>query len=145
MNSRFVGERVRANNGLVRLNDHARVATDHLRSAVDFLGNDVGFQAEVRLAHPEGHDDLFQGRIPGAFTNAVDGHLGLPRACLEAGQGVRRGQAQIVVAVHGPDDPVRSGRVFTQVTDEVSELLRQGVPDGVGDVQRRGPRLNGCG
>ena len=58
-------------------------------------------QAQVDVAQElEGHDDLFEGGVAGALAEAVDRGVHVGRAGLDAGQGVGRGHAEVVVGVH---------------------------------------------
>ena len=55
----------------------------------------------------------------------------------EAGVGVRDGEAEVVVAVHGEDDVAQLGDEPVQAVEERRVLVGHGVADGVGDVDRR--------
>ncbi len=88
------------------------------------------------------HHHFLEAGVAGALADAVDGHLGLARARGEAGQGVRRRHAQIVVAVHRPDHAIAAVGLGDQPAKERPVLLRGGVADGVGNVERGGARLD---
>ncbi len=145
MDAGLVGEGVGADDGLVGLHHHAGVAADHVAAAVDLLGDDVAIDLVHLMAGVEGHGDLFQAGVAGPLADAVDRHLDLARAVLDAGQRVGRGQTQVVVAVARDDHVLAARRVLTDVADQLAVLLRHGVADGVGDVERGRAGLDGHG
>src|SRR5512146_1281950 len=118
MDARLMGEGVRADDGLIWLHDHAGIGADHAARAGDLSRVHALVQAEDLRARVYRHHDFFQQRVAGPFADAVDRHLYLTGAVADAGQGVRRGQAEVVVAVHRPDDPFGAGRILDQVVDQ---------------------------
>ena len=83
---------------------------------------------------PQRHHDLLERRVAGALAEAVDRHLDLAGAGLDRGERVGRREPEVVVAVDAD-----RGRVADEVddpADERAELARDGVADGVGDVDR---------
>ena len=134
----LVGERVRPDDGLVRLDREAGQVADEAAGRRDVLGRHAGGElGELRRPRPEGHDDLLERRVAGALAEAVDRDLDLARPGLDGGERVGRGEAEVVVAVDGdrrvPPDEV------DDAADEGPELGRDRVADGVGDVDRGGP------
>jgi hypothetical protein len=94
---------------------------------------------EVIAPRAHGHHHLFKAAIAGAFAQAVDGALDLPRpADLHAGQRIGHRHAQVVVAVHRPDGLVGIGNALAQVADELAVELGDGVAHRVGDVDGGG-------
>ena len=68
----------------------------------------------VRADH-EGGGDLFEGGVAGSLADAVDGALDLAGSCLNAGEGVGYGHAEIVVAVGREDYVFDAGDAGTSV------------------------------
>ena len=102
--------------------------------AIDLPGVDVGGDAEGVAAGLDGHDDLFEGGVARALAEAVDAALHLPGTLDDGRDAVRRGIAEVVVAVDADDGLVDVGDVLLDEADALGELGRQGVPDGIGDV-----------
>jgi hypothetical protein len=139
---RLVGEGVAADDRLVPLDGHPGDRAEHAAHRVEPLGLDAGGQAEVVVAGLDGHHDLLERGVAGAFADAVDGTLDLPGAGLDAGQAVGDGQAQVVMTVNA-DDGLRDVRhPLRERADDLRELGRHGVADGVGDVHRGGAGLD---
>ena len=93
----LVGEDVGAHDALPR-GDGARRGGGHVLAE---LAEARRVQAEVDVAQVlERHHDLFEGGVAGALAEAVDGGVHVGRAGLDAGQGVGRGHAEVVVGVH---------------------------------------------
>jgi len=87
VDTRLVGEGILANDGLVALHVNARHAGDQPAGPVNLRCVDPALQGKVIPPRAEVHDDLFQGGVPGALPDAVDGTLRLPGSssyCLEA-------------------------------------------------------------
>lgn len=85
-----------------------------------------------------GHDNLFHGCVARTLANTVDSHLYLTNTIHDAREGVGCSQAEIIVAVGGPDDLVRVLGVLAQVLDHGAVLLGHVVSDRVGNVEGRG-------
>ncbi|KAG5457132.1 MAG: hypothetical protein BJ554DRAFT_2932, partial [Olpidium bornovanus] len=144
----FVQKRVAADYGLVRLDDHAGQFGHRFGNAGNLFGADGVVDGERCRGCVHGHDHLFEGCVAGTFADAVYRHFDLPRTVHDAGQGVRSGEAEIIMAVRRPNRLsnvrafstrlVASRGVLDQVLDHPAVLVRHVVPDGVGDVQRRG-------
>ena len=93
----LVGEHVGADDALPRRDRPRRGRRDVLAE----LAEAARVQAHVDLAEVlERHDDLFERRVAGALAEAVDGRVHVGGAGLDAGQGVRRRHAEVVVRVH---------------------------------------------
>ena len=87
MDPGLVGEGVGAHHGLVRLRPDARDAGQEIAGRTQLFGVDrrpVG--GPQPRQHAEGHHDLFEGGVPRALTDAVQGTLHLPRTVLEGGE-----------------------------------------------------------
>jgi hypothetical protein len=67
------------------------------------------------LARLEGHDDLLERRVAGAFADAVEGALDLRGARADGRQRVRDRQAEVVVAVGGEVQASRRGTAARNV------------------------------
>ena len=140
VDARLVGERVRAHDGLVRLDDEAGEVADEPAGRRDLLGRDAADEPrELGGSRAEGHHDLLQGGVAGALAEAVDGDLHLAGARLHGRERVGRGEAEVVVAVDG-DDRLAAGERL-HALHERAELGRDRVADRVRDVQGGGAGL----
>ena len=145
MNARLVGEGVRADNRLVRLDVHPGVIADHPAGLDDLARVDVGSQVVERRAGVQRHDHFFEAGIARALADAVDGHFDLPRAAEHTRQRVRGRHAEVVVAVNRPDHPAalaRARRLGDQVADRLLPFFRRHVADRIGDVEGRRAALD---
>jgi hypothetical protein len=137
---------------LIRLDCEPGEVADQPRRRGDLLRGDAHGGARARFGElgrprPEGHDDLLERRVAGALTEAVDRDLDLAGAGLDGGERVRRGEAEVVVAVdaHGrlvadeigdaPDERAELGR--DRVAHRVRDVdgRRAGVDHGLVDLQ----------
>ena len=134
----LMAEGVEADDGLVGLDVHAGVVGDHAGERDEVLGVDAALDIEEVGAGLDAHDDLFEGSVAGALADAVDGALDLAGAGGGGGEAVGGAEAEIVVAVNGKGDGVDALDVLEDAVDELGELLRDGVADGVGDVDGGG-------
>src|SRR5262249_10221008 len=96
VNAALMGKGVGADNRLVGLYRHSGAGGDQARYARQLSRIDVGIESILRT-RAQRHDHFFQGAISRALADAIDGHLRLTRAGAQAGQRIRRGEAQIVV------------------------------------------------
>ena len=140
MDARFVGERVGADDRLVGRDGQPRDRAHEATDANELSRVDPGMQTILGRAGGEGHHHLFERRVPGPLTQAVDRDLGLPRPGVDARERVGRGQAEVVVAMHRNNHAVDARDVGADATNERPELVGRGVPDRVWDVDRRGAR-----
>ena len=97
--TRFMGEGVRADNGLVRLDNNARVIADEFTDAGDLFGIDTRFQTKDGTSRVQSHDNFLKRRISCPLADAVDRDFGLPCAGTDTCQCVGGGHAKVVVAV----------------------------------------------
>ena len=139
MDARFVGKRVRADDGFVRLDDHAGIVAHQFADTHDLRGVDSGFEFEYWFTGVQRHHHFFERRVACALADAVDRQLGLPRPGGDACQRVRGCQPEVVVAVDGDGALLDPRRVLDDALDQFTELVRRGVADGVGDVEGSGP------
>jgi len=132
----LVRKGVGADDGLVRLHEHAAVVRDHAARGPDVNGAHPCPQAPHLPLPAQGdrHDDLLEAGVARALADAVDRALDLPRAGHRARQAVGRGQAQVVLAVGGQHHGVGARGVAADGGDQAAELVRQVPPGGVGDV-----------
>ena len=93
---------------------------------------------EERGARLERHHHFLERAVAGALADAVDGALDLARAGDHRGQAVGHRHAQVVVAVHREPHAVDAAHVLAQVAEQLRELVRHRVADGVGDVDGGG-------
>ena len=136
-----MGESVAPHDGLVGLHGHVHQARHQARCGANLRRVDVGVDAHALVAF-EYHGYLFERRVAGALTDAVDRHLHLPRPVEHTLQGVGRGHAQVVVAVGGEHSLVYPVHVLHQVFYLVPILLGQTVARGVGYVDYCGSGLD---
>ena len=133
----LVGERVAADDRLVRLHRVAGEARDQAARARDLARVDAGVQpADVGGARVQQHHDLLERRVARALADPVDRALDLPRARLQAGERVRDREAEVVVAVDGEHDVAQARHQLVEPAQERGVLVRHRVADGVGDVDR---------
>ncbi len=137
VNAGFVGEGVRADDGLVPLDDHAGHLADQTAGAVQLARVHAGPAVVVLVAtHLQSHDELFQRAVARALTQPVDRALDAARAVAHGRQRVGHGQAQVVVAMDMDDRLADVRHVLHQVRDQPAELDRHGVAHRVGNVHR---------
>ena len=101
MDAALMQEGVFADDGLIQRRPLADDIIDRLAGAINLRRVQPGRGVEDIAPGTHGHDDLFQRRVPGPLTQAVDGAFNLRRAPLDACQGVGRSHTQVVVAVDG--------------------------------------------
>jgi len=140
-----VGKGIAADDGFVGLDNHAGVVADHAAGTDDLGGVDACMEVVVVAAGVQAHDHFFQAGVAGPLADAVNGDFRLAGAGADAGQRVGGRQTQIVVAVNRPDHPVAARRAGDQAAHQPVVFLRRRVADGVGDVKRCRPGLDGDG
>ena len=138
VDARLVREGVLAHHRLVARDRHAGDARDQARGRVEARGVDAGRDVEERRARLQRHHDLLERAVAGALADAVDGALDLARAGHHRGQAVGDRHAQVIVAVHREADAVDAAHVLAQVAEQLRELIRHGVADRIGNVDRGG-------
>ncbi len=110
------------------------------------LGDLRRVHARLRLvevpADLQRHHDLFQRGVARALPDAVHGAFDLVRPVRDRRQRVGHRQPQVVVAVDADARPVDGLHVMLDGGDQPPELIRDGEPDRVRDVDRRGTRRN---
>ena len=142
MDAGLVRECVRADDRLVGLHHESGDGGNQPRGADDVFGIDPGHEGQGVVAGAQRHHHLFQRRIAGPLAEPVDGAFDLSRARPDRGQRVGDGESQIVVTVGRKDRLVAVRHALEQHGDQRPELLRHRVADGVGNVDRRRPRLD---
>ncbi|PKL99946.1 MAG: hypothetical protein CVV17_08700, partial [Gammaproteobacteria bacterium HGW-Gammaproteobacteria-7] len=118
MDTRFVRERVGANDGLVALHLHASQTGEQARGRHQPAAIDTGVAAVHFRTHLERHYQFFQRAVAGALADAVDGAFHLHRAAFDRGQGVGHRHAQIVVAMRAEDGLIGIGDGAAQVFEQ---------------------------
>ena len=143
VDARLVREGVPADDRLVRLRPLACELGQQVAGGAELGRVNLRLKAGVEvLADLQRHHDFFQRGVPCPLANAVDAPFYLPGAGLDRCQRVRHGHAQVIVAVHGDDRLVRVFHLAPDTRDQLAELVRHHVADGVRDVDRRGTRLD---
>ncbi len=120
----LVGEGVRAHDRLVRLDDIARELGDEARGVADPADIDARLVAVSVGAYAERHRDLLECRHPGSLADAVDRAFDLAGAGGDAGQCVRHGEPEVVVAVHGKGNVVELRAARAHRAHEPRVLVR---------------------
>jgi hypothetical protein len=142
VNARLVRERVAADDRLVHLHALAGQLRQHLAGGVELAAVDAGRVGHPVLAHLERHDDLLDRGVAGALADAVDRALDLPRAAAHRGQRVGDTEAEVIVAVRAEHDRVGVRHALADRLEELEDLVRRRVADGVGQVDRAGAGLD---
>ncbi len=142
MDAGFVRKGVCANDGLVGLHRVAGHAGHQFGGRHDLRGVDAGVEVENVAAGFNRHDHFFQRGIPGALAQAVNRTFHLACAVQHRRQGVGDGQAQVVVAVSGPNHLVGIGHAGNQLPHALAPSGGNGIAHGVGHVEGLGPGLN---
>ena len=132
-----MAEGVEPDDRLVRLHVHAGKVLHHARGRYQVLRVDAGACTDEVLPRADRHHDLLERGVARALAEPVDRAFHLTRAGAHRGHAVGRAEAEVVVAVHGERDLVRALHVLQDAADELLELVRDRVADGVGDVDRR--------
>ena len=139
----FMGKGVLADDGLIELHRKAGHGSNATRNVHDLGGINAGIPRHDVVAHAQGHDDFFQCGIARTFAQSVDCAFNLARAADHGGKAVGCGHAQIVVAMGGKNNVFGTVHVGDQTRDQIGGFHRRGIADGIGNVDRGRPRLNG--
>ncbi|CAB5033590.1 unannotated protein [freshwater metagenome] len=100
MDARLVGESISTNDCLVGLNCVPGQARDQATCAGELCRLDVGVKTvEIGRARVEQHYELFERCIAGAFADAVDCALDLPRTREHTRERVGDRETKVIVAV----------------------------------------------
>src|SRR5215213_2788789 len=137
--ARFVREGVPPNDGLIRLHLDARHLGEQPARRVELLRADRGRVRHNVLPYAQGHDYLFERRVPRALAYAVDRAFHLPRPSLDGRYRVGHGEPQIVVAVHGDGRFAYTRHARANPSDDPGEFARSGVAYRVGYVDHASP------
>ncbi len=145
VNAAGVSEGVFTDNGLVALDQESAHARYKPGGFDNFTRLDAAFDvAEVVCPCLESHHQFLKGRIPGPFTDAVDGAFDLSGAGLDSREGICDGQSEIVVAMDADNCLTRTelGNFGVEIFDKRSVVLGHGPTDGVRDVDRGSTGVN---
>src|SRR5207302_2434521 len=82
------------------------------------------------------HHDFLERAVAGALADSVDRALDLARARHHGREAVGHRHAEIIVAVDREPHFVDAANVLAQVAEQLGELIRYGVADRVGYVDR---------
>ena len=124
-----------SHHGLVGLDHKAGCLTNHATGSKNVLCFNADFKIEVILAGFQRHDHFFKRTVSGTFTQTIDSALHLSgTANFYTGKGIGNSHAQIVMTMHRPNGFVAVGNTLTQVFNEFSIKLRDGVADGIGHI-----------
>ena len=99
MDTGFVRKGVGPHNGFIGLDGNAGIVTDQFTDPGQLGGVDIGIQVQHLVAGLQRHNHFFKGSVAGSFADAVDGDLCLAGTGTDAGEGIGRGQTQVVMAV----------------------------------------------
>ena len=133
-----------AYDGLVGRHRDSHQPADQAACGIDLVSLHIGVQVEVVAARADRHHDLFKRGVACPLAQTVDGALGLSGPVAQGDQGVRGRHAQVVVAVNADHCLVDVRHPLAEAPDEIAELLRDGIANGVGYVDRCRAGLYGC-
>ncbi len=142
MDTRFMGKGVGPDNGFIGLHHNAGNHGNQTAGGVNLPSIDSGGQCHLIPAGKEGHHHLFQGGVAGTFANTVDGNLRLSGAGFNTGQGIGRGEPQIIVTVNTHDGLVDIGCMRPHVSDQLREFFRYGITYCIRKVDSGGAGRN---
>ena len=136
---RLVGKGIGADDRLVGLHDDAGDGGEQLAGGVDVLGVDLGWRkgmmsCRVRSAITTSSREQLPARSPMPLMV----HSTCSAPAWTAARELATARPEVVVAVHGDDRLFDVRHIFLQVADDVEVLGRDGVADGVGDVDGGG-------
>ena len=94
------------------------------------------------LSDAQRHHELFERRVARALADAVHRAFDLPHAALNRGEAVGHRETQVVVAVRAEHGATGIGHAGDDLGEEVPDLVRRGVADGVGEIHRGAAGLN---
>ena len=143
MNTGGVREGASADNRFVSRNGHVANLADGLAGAPDFVVIDAGVHVHDVFAHFDRHDHFFQRTVARAFADTVHRTFYLTRTGVDGGDGITHGQTQIIVGVDGDNCLINIEYAIVQSGNDVGELKRHGVADGVRDVDGFRTRVDG--
>ena len=132
-----MGKGVGADDGFVGLNGHAHRIGYQPAHRVEFLCVDVGIETQLLVLFDH-HHHFFEGSIAGAFAQAVDRAFDLAGAAADAGDGIGRRQAEVIVAMAGDDGLIDIVDVVDEEGDLFAVLVREAVAGGIGDIDDGG-------
>ncbi len=143
MDSAFMREGVRADNGFIRLHVKTCNRRKRARNFCDFCRLDSCRIRHEIMPRAQRHDDFLKRRIARTLADAVDRAFDLARPRLDARQRIRHRQTQIVVAMRGYNRLVDIGNAFKQHGDFRAVFFRHAVAHGIRDVHRRRAGFDG--
>ena len=143
VNTGGVREGTGADNCFVGRNRHVANLADGLAGAPDFVVINAGVHVHDVFAHFDRHDHFFQRTVTRAFTYTVHRAFYLTCASVDGGDSITHGQTQIIVGVDGDNCFINIWHAVIQAGDDVGELKRHGVADGVRDVDGFRARVDG--
>ena len=97
---------------------------------------------QIFAAKMNGGGHFFERAVPGALAEPVHAAFDLTGPVLNRGERVGRRHAEVVVAVDRQDRLVDVRDRVLQMTDDAAEFVGEGVAHRVGDVDRRGARVD---
>ncbi len=142
MNSRLVGERIRAYDRLVRRHRHTDDGAQQATATRQLSGVHARTHPKELLAGMQRHHHFFERGIARPLPDPVDGTLDLPCPGPHTRKAVRDRHAEVVVAVSRDDYAVRARYLLTDPGDNLTILFWCGVAHGVRDVEGCGPFLD---
>src|SRR5262252_4129144 len=144
MNSRFVSECIRSNDGFIYLHLFARQLAEQLTCPIKLFRSRSGRNVVVSLSRIQCHHDLFQSSISGALSNSVDRALDLTRSIFDGCKAVRDRQTKIIVAMRTNRDAIRILEALSQRSNQLAILGRSLITDRVRNVHDRGAGIDDC-
>ena len=132
--ARLVREGIAPHDGLVIRNGQASDFREQRARWHDFLRVDAAIVRVYLLTRAHGHHHLFQRSVARALTNAAYRTLHLPCPAFNRGQGIRHGQAEVVVVVRRKHHLVRALGLGDDMLEHGAYFARRGESHRVGEV-----------
>ncbi len=137
MDAAFMSEGVRANNGLVGLDDKAGNGRHQTRRVHDLGAVNARGEGEGIVTGVDRHDDFFEGGITCTFAQTIDRTFDLTGTGIHRRDRVGNRHPQIIVAVNGQDCLVDVWYAAKQHGHQIGIFGRCGVANRIWDVDCR--------
>src|SRR5262245_12487574 len=138
MNSRFVSECIRSNDGFIYLHLFAGQLAEQLTRPIQLFRSRSRRDVVVSLSRIQRHHDLFQSSISGPLSDSVDRTLDLTRSIFDGCKAVRYGETKVIVAMRTNRDAIRILEALSQRSNQLPILGRSLITDRVRNVHDRG-------
>ena len=133
MNAAGVCKGVTADDSLVGLYGHVHQTRYHAARGIYLCRVDIRFDGQSLVAF-QYHGNLFERRVAGTLTNAVNGHLYLAGTVQHAFECVGSGHAEVVMAVGGDDCLVDAVDMLHEIAYFTAKFIGKAIACRVGNV-----------